>query len=152
MRALSASTVDAILLVILVSSTAAACDTGSSNDAGTDPLAEYCEQAEAYDQATSSMEGVDPASMIDSFAVAAREARRFAEVAPAEVRGAHSRVAEWAEALVDRYQEHAPALLEEFERIGRDIVADLTAALGDLEAEIEEVKRFASDACGLSLE
>ena len=59
-------------------------------------LGEYCNRAAGYLDATN-VDVTDVASILDGFEEAAAAARAVAEVAPAEVRSAHERLADGAD-------------------------------------------------------
>ena len=112
--------------------------------------AEYCERVAAYAKDTRDVDTTSPESIIDGFAQAAERARAVADVAPDEVRAAHERLADAAEALVAALQASDPQTMAEFETIGNEISEELVDEFGDLEAETQQVKVFAEDECGVT--
>jgi hypothetical protein len=88
--------------------------------------------------------------MIDGFGAAAAAARATADVAPAEVRETHERLASAAEALVAGLRARAPRTLAELGAANAELTVELTAEYGDLEKETRQAQEFGSEQCGLS--
>jgi hypothetical protein len=132
-------------------STEATGKTESSTTRAAD-IADYCDRAAAYLDATTSIDSSSPTSMIEGFGAAAVAARATADVAPEEVRETHERLASAAEALVAGLQARAPRTLEELEAVNEELTAELTAEYGDLEQETRQAQEFGSEQCGLSSE
>lgn len=140
-----------IVVAVLVMA-GGACGSGDDEAAPETTLAgaDYCGKAEAYQEATSNVDTASPESVIASFAAAAVAARQVADAAPAQVRSAHDALASAAESLVAGLRERAPATMAELDAASTEVVAELEAEFGDLEAETNQVEAFATEECGLT--
>ena len=109
----------------------------------------YCQRAKDY-LATANVDTGSPQSTIAGFAKAAAAARRVAEVAPAEVRQTHDRLASAAAYLVAELQKRAPRTQQELVRVGRQLTAAMTTRYGDLHRETNTVQAFLARTCGIA--
>lgn len=125
-----------------------ACSSGGDSSDG---LTRYCAKATAYKEATANVDTSSPESVIAGFAAAAVAARDVADVAPEGVRIAHERLATGAETLVAGLRQRAPKTMAELEAANAEVVAGLTADLGDLDDETSQTQDFAAKECGLDV-
>ena len=148
-----------VVSILLLSLALGACGGGDGDDGDAasvtsstagDGLEEYCSRGSAYQELTASVDTSSVESILREFPKLPQAARDVAEVAPAEVRVAHDRLATAAEELVTRLQERAPKSLEEFEAAQNEIQPDLEEKFGSLDPETAEVQRFLESECGLT--
>ena len=126
--------------------------TTTATDAVAPELEEYCERAADYLEATESVDASEVRSIVEGLKESALAARAVAEVAPAEVKTAHERLAGAAEDLAAGLTERAPQTVEDLQAANEELVGQLTAKYGNLEPETDQAQTFAAEECGLSFD
>ena len=153
-------TVASLLVAVTMIMSACGSDdssTGSSRAMGATEAADsgtgkYCEEASAYLTATQSIDAGEVTSILHGLDRAATTARAVADVAPAQVRTAHQRLAAAAEELVAGLRARAPRTRDELDTANQELVAELSAKYGNLERETHEAQAFATKECALSFD